>query len=273
MYAIEQRAFLVLEYHGLEHSPTTTRRSFQKRFNVPKGPDPKTIRKLFSKFERTGSVDDKRVGNVRPRQTVVTPENVSKVSGIIQQNPRNTVRRIASETGLKRSSMQKILRNSLRMFPYKIQSHQAIPIKAVRQRFGFAKEILTMIDNEGFDVGCIWFTDEAHFHFNGFVNRQNWAFWGSENPHLCEEKPLHSPKVTAWVSGTGARIDYTVIDICYVCKASSCEIRRDTSSSSWLGVKVWRSGSDLCVIHVIWPGFKILSSVAKWFLDRFKTEH
>ncbi|GBM86135.1 hypothetical protein AVEN_75409-1 [Araneus ventricosus] len=200
MYSIKQHVFLVLEYHRLEHSPTATRRGFQKRFNVPKGPDAKTIRKIFSKFERAGSMDDNRVGNVGPRQTVVTPENVAKVSGIVQQNPRNTVRRIASETGLKRSSTQKILRNNLRMFPYKIQSHQAIPIKAVRQRFDFANEILTMIDNEGFDVGCIWLTDEAHFHLNGFVNKQNWRFWGSENPHLCEEKPLHSPKVTALVA-------------------------------------------------------------------------
>ncbi|GBM50518.1 hypothetical protein AVEN_160740-1 [Araneus ventricosus] len=140
------------------------------------------------------------MGNVGPRQTVVAPENVAKVSGIVQQNPRNTVRRIASETGLKCLITQKILRNSPRMFPYKIRSYQAIPIKAVRQGFDFANEILTMIDNEGFDVGCIWFTDEAHFHLNGFVNRQNWRFWGSENPHLCEERPLHSPKVTAWVA-------------------------------------------------------------------------
>ncbi|GBN33111.1 hypothetical protein AVEN_91006-1 [Araneus ventricosus] len=98
--------------------------------------------------ERTGSVDDNRVGNVGPRQTVVISENVAKVSGIVPQNPRNTVRRIASETGLKRSSTQKILRNSLRMFPYKIQCQQAIPIKAVLQRFDFANEVLTMIDNE-----------------------------------------------------------------------------------------------------------------------------
>ncbi|GBM80833.1 hypothetical protein AVEN_219580-1 [Araneus ventricosus] len=200
MYSIEQSVFLVLEYHRLEPSPTATRRSFQKRFNVPNGHDAKTIRKLFAKFERTGSVDDNRVGNVGPKQTVVTPENVAQVSGIVQQNPRNTVRRIASETGLKRSITQKILRNSLRMFPYKIQSPQAIPIKAARQRFDFANEILTMIDNEGFGVGCIWFTDEAHFHLNGFVNKQNWIFWGSENPHLCEGRPLHLPKVTAWVA-------------------------------------------------------------------------
>ncbi|GBM33404.1 hypothetical protein AVEN_187204-1 [Araneus ventricosus] len=200
MYSIEQRVFLVLEYHRLERSPTVTRRSFQKPFNVPKGLDAKTISKLFAKFERTGSVDDNRVENVGPRQIEVTPENVEKVSGIVQQNPRNNIRRIASETGLKRSTKQKRLRNSLRMIPNKIQNHQAIPIKAVRQRFDFAHEILSMTDNEGFDVGCIWFTDESHFHLNGFVNKQNWRFLGSENPHLCEEKPLHSPKVTAWVA-------------------------------------------------------------------------
>ncbi|GBO38360.1 hypothetical protein AVEN_134840-1 [Araneus ventricosus] len=104
MYSIEQRVFLVLKYHRLECSPTATRRSFEKRFNFPKGHDAKPIRKLFAEFEWTGSGDDNRVGNVGPRQTVVTPENVAKVSGIVQQNTRNTVRRIASETGLKCSS-------------------------------------------------------------------------------------------------------------------------------------------------------------------------
>ncbi|GBN17497.1 hypothetical protein AVEN_204413-1 [Araneus ventricosus] len=124
------------------------RRSFRKRFNVPNGPDAKPFASTSPNSNRQRSVDDNRVGNVEPMQTVVTSENVAKVSGFVQQNPRNTVRRIASETGLKRSSTQNILRNSLRMFPYKIQSHQAIPIKSVRQRFEFANEILTMIDNE-----------------------------------------------------------------------------------------------------------------------------
>ncbi|GBM35696.1 hypothetical protein AVEN_260819-1 [Araneus ventricosus] len=178
MYSIEQRVFLVLEYHRLKESPTATRRSFQARFNVPKGPDAKTIRTLFAKFQRTGSVTDDLMGNVGRQQTAVTPENVATVSGIIQQTPMSSVHRIASETGLKRSSTQKILRKSLHMFPFKIQTHQAIPVRAVQQRVDFANQMLTMIDSEGFDVGCIWFTDEAHFHLNGIVNKQNWRFWG-----------------------------------------------------------------------------------------------
>lgn len=86
------------------------------------------------------------------------------------------------------------------IFSFKIQSHQTIPTRVLGQRVDFAKHILIMMDNEGFDVGCIWFTDEAHFQLNGFMNKQNWRFWGSENIHLCEEKPLYSPKVTAWVA-------------------------------------------------------------------------
>ncbi|GBM19052.1 hypothetical protein AVEN_172514-1 [Araneus ventricosus] len=154
----------------------------------------------YAKFQRTGSVTDDLVGNVGRQQTAVTPENVATVSGIIQQNPMSSVRRIASETGLKHSSTQKILRKSLHMFPFKIQTHQAIPVRAVQQRVDFANQMLTMIDSEGFDVGCIWFTDEAHFPLNGFVNKQNWQFWGSENPYWCEAKPLYSPKVTVWAA-------------------------------------------------------------------------
>ena len=139
---------------------------------------------------------DDLVGHVGSRPTVVTSENAATVSAIVQQQPRKSVRRIAAETGLKRSSKHAILRRSLHMFPYKIQSYQAIPASAMRQPLDSANRMLNMINNDGFDVDYIWFTDEAHFHLNGFVNKQNWRFWGSKNPYLCEAKPLYCPKLT-----------------------------------------------------------------------------
>ncbi|KAI5708051.1 hypothetical protein M8J77_015430 [Diaphorina citri] len=46
--------------------------------------------------------------------------------------------------------------------------------------------------NEGFAKRII-FSDEAHFHLNGFVNKQNCRIWGSENPrvlsHIFEYLP------------------------------------------------------------------------------------
>lgn len=39
-------------------------------------------------------------------------------------------------------------------------------------------------------------SDEAHFHLDGFVNRQNCRVWGSENPRVISEKQMHSQRVT-----------------------------------------------------------------------------
>ena len=44
--------------------------------------------------------------------------------------------------------------------------------------------------NAGFSSKII-LSDEAHFHFDGFVNRQNCHVWGSENPHVISEKQIH----------------------------------------------------------------------------------
>jgi hypothetical protein len=41
-------------------------------------------------------------------------------------------------------------------------------------------------------------SDEAHFHLNGNVNKQNFRYWSAENPHMLHQKPLHSEKVTVW---------------------------------------------------------------------------
>ena len=51
-------------------------------------------------------------------------------------------------------------------------------------------------------VNNMWFSDEAHFHLDGAVNKQNMRFWGTAKPEFHAEKPLHSAKVTAWAALT-----------------------------------------------------------------------
>ncbi|GFU20341.1 hypothetical protein TNCV_1796091 [Trichonephila clavipes] len=36
-----------------------------------------------------------------------------------------------------------------------IETHHAVPVRAVQQRDDFANQMLTMIDSEGFDVGYL----------------------------------------------------------------------------------------------------------------------
>ncbi|KAL7631743.1 UNVERIFIED_CONTAM: hypothetical protein RMT77_017952 [Armadillidium vulgare] len=45
----------------------------------------------------------------------------------------------------------------------------------------------------------IIFSDEAHFHLSGFVNKQNCSIWANAaNPRVIVEKPMHPQRVTVW---------------------------------------------------------------------------
>ena len=66
-----------------------------------------------------------------------------------------------------------------------------------QQRLSFCQTMLDMFE-ENEDLTLIM-SDEAHFHLNGTVNKQNSRYWASENPRELHQRPLHSPKVTVGV--------------------------------------------------------------------------
>ena len=44
----------------------------------------------------------------------------------------------------------------------------------------------------------IFFSDEAHFWLNGYVNKQNCRIWSEDNPQVYVKTPLHPEKMTVW---------------------------------------------------------------------------
>ena len=44
----------------------------------------------------------------------------------------------------------------------------------------------------------IIFSDEAHFELSGYINKQNYHIWGTENPHAYIEKLTHPKRVSVW---------------------------------------------------------------------------
>ena len=41
-----------------------------------------------------------------------------------------------------------------------------------------------------------WWSGEAHFQLNGFVNKQNFSYWKMENTRILNEKELHPKRET-----------------------------------------------------------------------------
>ena len=54
-------------------------------------------------------------------------------------------------------------------------------------------------------------SDEAHFHIDGFVNRQNCHVWGSENSCVICEKQTHKGSLFGADFGQEASSDHTFL--------------------------------------------------------------
>ena len=191
------RALCVREFYKNGNSATVARR----RFCTTRGlrllndaPSVALIRKWVTKFEETGSTLEKPKSG-RPR-TSRTAENVERVSRSVRNDKNLSIRKRASALNLDKSSLLRILHKDLKLHPYKIQLVQELKPQDAGQRLTFVNQAIERFSS--FDN--ILFSDEAHFHLNGYVNRQNCRYWSATNPKQKHQKPLHSPKVTVWAA-------------------------------------------------------------------------
>lgn len=146
------------------------------------------------------------VGNAGPPVTGRTEENIEEIKDIMENCPSTSIRRVAQQVGLSVGTTWTILRRDLHYFPYKIQLQQQLKNVDVTRQENFGNLMVEMIESRQIDINKIWFSDEAHFHLSGYVNKQNWRHWGSENPHLAIATPAHPKRVTVWCAMSSAII-------------------------------------------------------------------
>ncbi|KZC14885.1 hypothetical protein WN55_07749, partial [Dufourea novaeangliae] len=94
----------------------------------------------------------------------------------------NTKHRSCSgqELDISRSSLQRILTKDLHLHAYKVQLTQELkPTDHAKPR-EFVEWIMEQQQVDAEFSNKIIFSDEAHFHLDDFVNRQNCRIWGSE---------------------------------------------------------------------------------------------
>lgn len=151
-------------------------------------------------------MDDQRSSQPGPSYTVTTPEVLDVVEKHFEENPNDSIRKAADKLGLNRETLRLIMRRFLKMFPYKISIHQKLTEAAMAKRKEFCEKVYSMIENEELDVDKIIFSDEAHFHLDGYVNKQNYRYWGTQPPVFMQSKSAHPQRLTAWATITRNKI-------------------------------------------------------------------
>jgi len=108
------------------------------------------------------------------------------------QDPKMTISCRLQQLGISSTTTWRILRDHLNLNPYKIQLTQKLNAIDHEQRRKFDAWLLEKVKL------IMIFSDEAHFNFNGYVNRQNCRIWGNGNPREFHEKTIHLQCVTVW---------------------------------------------------------------------------
>lgn len=193
----EQRAFCVKNYYKNADSCVIVRRSFRSHYglhDLKQCPSESLIRAWVRKFEATGSTLNQKPKG--PERTKRSDENINEVGSSVIRNPGQSTRKRSAELSVSRTTLRRILKEDLKLHPYKLQLVQDLKPNDHNLRRDFVETMFERFRS----FNNILFSDEAHFHLNGHVNKQNSRYWASENPRFKHQKPLHSPKVTVWAA-------------------------------------------------------------------------
>ena len=202
----EHRAFAVEAYISSGFSLSQARRRFNNRYGIRRlrdGPSINLIQSWVAKFRATGSTLNRPKPG--PIPTVATDESVARVMVSVTENPRLSLRARSSTLGITKSTLQVIMRKKLKFHPYKIQIVQDLHDSDFALRKTYA-EVMLLRFRTAARMGNIFFSDEAHFHIGGYVNKQNFRYWDVCNPRQMHQEPLHKPKVTVWCAMSASAI-------------------------------------------------------------------
>jgi len=108
----------------------------------------------------------------RPR-TSRTPENIEAVRRSVLQSPRRSACKHASALGISNRSVRRILHQDLHFHPYKMVVVQELTQQDWINRVQACQHLIERLP----DDAVVFFSDEAHFHISGCVNKQNMRYW------------------------------------------------------------------------------------------------
>ena len=114
-------------------SPTKTIRYLKTNKNVVLST--KAVRETLKKWRETGSVMDNKKGNCGRTKTVRLQQTIDQVKNEIKIEPSKSVRKLACENNLRRSTVHNLLRKDLKISSLKPKVDQELLENDHERRF------------------------------------------------------------------------------------------------------------------------------------------
>ena len=189
----KRERFFIAAWFECYGSVSVVQRKFREKFGRhAQLPCSETIHRIHQRATETGDLgDEQRSGRRRS-------SDIAQVKEDVKEEPQLSIRVRARKLDFSRSSMHRILRDDLRLHPYKPRLLQELSEEDFAHRLAFCEEMVDLLENDASVLNRLLFTDEAHFHVSGDVNRHNLRYYAKENPNFIVTQPLHSPRVTVW---------------------------------------------------------------------------
>lgn len=198
---LQTKIDIVRCYFAAQSNATAALRLYKKEKHLHKDPFTTfTNQRIADRFLQTGSVADAPRSGRPTTSEAVCDEVRSSLECLTseQEFGQASTREISATTGIPHSTVYKIMRVKMGLFPYKLQLLHAIPQAEFSRRKEFAEWLLSqpaeLIDN------VLW-SDEAIFRLDGHVNTHNCVVWGTQKPETIIKHQLHSPNfLFGWAS-------------------------------------------------------------------------
>ena len=121
-----------------------------------------------------------RGGNGRPGTSEVTIEQVRLV---FENQSCLSVRAASSTFQVSHTTVHRILRRCVFLYPYKVQNFHGLRSSSKVKRLLFARHCQNHPRGYSKYLSKIVFSDEWIFRINGSENKQNVRIWGTERPN------------------------------------------------------------------------------------------
>ena len=173
------------------------------------------VYKAVKRFRETGSCAP-RIRST-PEKPIRTKELIKKVRERLRRNPSRSARKLAKDTSVSVSTMQRLLKDNVHVYPYKFTKRQLLSNATKKKRLDRAKVLIKRLV-VGTRPQVLW-TDEKLFIVQAIHNHQNDRIWIPNKDMVpverCSSFRRQKPSsviIWAGVTSTGLKTPLIFID-------------------------------------------------------------